>query len=163
VSVSDFATIAIALSAIAVAVAAIWRSDKNSSAAVLVTLNEGFRQGWHRYLSLLPEGKEADLRYELSELTNLFEIACAIHQDGAVHGASKELLEDYLSQTLALFEADETARRWITEMRQTPTTFKFLIRFLVSMRRKGKPLHIEGLVTPSAEVTEFSSPSSSQG
>jgi hypothetical protein len=78
VSSSDWiaaASLGIALVALVVSWLGIWRANRTTSAATLVTLKEGFRQAWSRFFDAQDE---AEKYYELAELLNLFEIACAI-------------------------------------------------------------------------------------
>ena len=127
---------AISLIALAVAVVAIRKSDRNSSAATLVTLNDGFRQAWHRFL---PTTEEEERQYEFSELMNLLEIGCAIYLEGSLSGVSRELAEEYFGNTLSLLEAHPEARSRIETMRHSPTTFKYIRKFLIRMGRAGHP------------------------
>ena len=129
-------SVAVSLIALAVAIVAIRKSDRNTSAATLVTLNEGFRQGWHRFL---PAEEEVERQHEFSELMNLLEIGCAIYMEGSLSGVSRELAEEYLGNVLSLLEANQEARTRIEAMRQSPTTFKYIRQFLVRMGRLGHP------------------------
>ena len=129
-------SVAVSLIALTVAIVAIRKSDRNTSAATLVTLNEGFRQGWHRFL---PAKDEAERQHEFSELMNLLEIGCAIYMEGSLSGVSRELAEEYLGNVLSLLEANQEARTRIEEMRQSATTFKYIRQFLVRMGRSGHP------------------------
>lgn len=122
------------LAALSVAWVAIGRSDRNASAATLVTVYQGFRDGWTRYGKAEPE----DRRYEMAELMNVFEIACAIHQDRAIHGVSREILEEYLCHTLSIFSEDEDARREVHAMKDAASTFKYVAMFEKQMRRPGR-------------------------
>ena len=140
---TSIGSLAVALIALRVAHVALHRSDRNASAATLVTLNDGFRQGWKRFIDANnPDTKD----YEFAELMNLFEIACAIHLDDSVHGASKELLEDYLCRTLSLIGENDYAKARLIALRETHNTFKFLAAFLHAMHRMGKAHPIEGLI-----------------
>ncbi|MBW4092605.1 MAG: hypothetical protein HIU82_16080 [Proteobacteria bacterium] len=123
----------VSLIALAVAVVSIRKSDRNSSAATLVALNEGFQQAWHRFLSA---EDEPERQYEFSELMNLLEIGCAIYLEGSLSGVSRELAEEYLGNTLSLLETNQDARSRIGPMRHSPTTFKYIRQFLVCMGRK---------------------------
>jgi len=129
-------SLAIAAIALVVAVVAIRRADRNSSAATMVTLNEAFRQAWPRFLYAKDETEH---QYEFSELMNLLEIGCAIYLEGSISGVSRELIEEYLGNTLSLLESNKDARSRIELMRHSPTTFKYIRRFLVYMKRAGHP------------------------
>lgn len=118
-----------------IASVAIGRSDKNASAATMVTLYEGFREGWRRFLKADEEG---DRYFEMAELMNTFEIACGIHQEGSIHGVSRELLEEYLCNTLSDIAANSDAQRQVHAMVEAATTFKYVARFQTEMQRCGR-------------------------
>ncbi len=71
---------AVAVAALLVAVYAIVRSNRNSSAATVVALNEHFRQAWQWYFDEREEDKKD---YQFAELANLLEVACGIHDEGS--------------------------------------------------------------------------------
>lgn len=122
---------------------ALRRSDRNTSAGTILALTEGFRQGWDRFVDE-PDAKRRIRCF--ANLMNTFEVACAIHQDMSIHGASRELLEDYLTDSLRFIASDKGAREQIVRMRGNPKVFKYLRRFLTDMRLRGHPQFIEQLV-----------------
>lgn len=134
-SLWDFAAVVLSIAALAVAVVALHRSDRNASAATLVSLYEALRAAWARYLAA---GKPEAGEFEFAELINLIELACAIHQDKAVHGAAREMLEEYLIDVLSIFRSDTGIRARIASLRDRPSTFKYLTGFLSEMRMRGK-------------------------
>jgi hypothetical protein len=145
-NVSDqiaIASWAVSLIALAVALFAIRKGNRNSSAATLVTLNEACRQAWHRFLSA---NGEEERQYEFSELMNLLEIGSAIYLEGSLAGVSRELIEEYLGNALSLLESNQDARARIERMRHSPTTFKYICRFLIRMGRSGNPHKIAALL-----------------
>jgi hypothetical protein len=121
------ASLIVSMVSIFVAWYAIYRSNKNSSAATLVTLYEGFRQAWQRFLDA---GNDSERRYQLSELMNLAELTCAIHSERSFVGASRELVRDYLQSSLSLLIDNEEVRRQTPAMFHSPETFKYIRRFL---------------------------------
>ena len=163
-SAVDLASLAVAVAALLIAGIAWRRSDRNTSAGTLIAIFEAFRQGWERYLT---ESDAAKRNAHFHDLMNLFEVGSAIHQDGSVHGASKELLEDYMCDTLSVIAKNKAARAEIAAMRGTPEVFKYLKRFLADMRLRGHPHFIEPLVgmndssapDPSAREGSASAPS----
>lgn len=129
------ASLVVAVVALYVALVAVRRSDRNTSGATLVTLYESFRQGWARFQNE-PDAEKS--RYEMAELMNTFEIACAIHQDQSIHGHSRQLLEEYLCDTISKFARDDEAAAIIHSMIDGPTTFKYLAMFQKQMGRAGR-------------------------
>jgi hypothetical protein len=114
---------------IAVAWRAIRRSNKNSSAATLVTIYEGFRQAWLRFINIKDDDRG---QYELSELMNLVELACAVYEDRSFVGVTKELMRDYLRSSLWLLCDNQAAQERIPVMVDSPDTFKYIRKFLGS-------------------------------
>lgn len=129
---TDIASLTIALVALVVALLALRRSDKNTSAATLVTLNEAFTAAWQRYLA--PKAKRD---FEFGNLANLLEIGCAFHHEGSIHGASKEILGHYLESILGMIEELPDARKRLQALREDPDNFKYIIRFLTKRRTRA--------------------------
>jgi hypothetical protein len=125
---------AVSLAALGVALYAIRRSSLSSSVATLVTLNDGFRQAWQRYLEATEQAKD----YEFSELANLMEIASAIHMEKSLFGISRELSSEYLEHVLLLIEGNDDARRRLEAGIHKPNTFKYIASFRVSMRKRQR-------------------------
>jgi hypothetical protein len=126
------ASAAIALIALVVAIYAIRRGNLNASVATLVTLNDGFRQGWQRVFSA-----GADRDHEFAELLNLLEIGCGIHKEKSLVGVSRELSREYIEQVILLMEEDDDSRRQIEKAINTPKTFKYIAWFRQNMRRRN--------------------------
>jgi hypothetical protein len=136
VSTSDWvavASLAVAIAAMGVSIFAIRRANKTTSAATLVTLNEGFRQAWERCLQTQSGADAAE--YNLAELLNLLEIGCAIYLEKSLTGNSRELMREYLGNVLGLLAKTETINDQALRLLQTPKTFSFIKQFL-----KQKPV-----------------------
>ena len=131
-----FVTVVISLSALAVAVFAIRKGNRNSSAATLVTLNDSFRQAWLRFLTAKDD---ASRQYEFAELLNVMEIACAIYLEKSLAGKSRKLAEEYISHILKLLENDPEKRERLVCLINAPTTFEHIRKFREKMRRRGDP------------------------
>ena len=134
------ASLLVAFIALGIACYAISRANRTTSAATLVSLNEGFRSAWSRFLSAKEEQKTA----ELAELLNLFEIACAIRQEGSVSGNSAELLREYLDNVLRLLTSNAYICQQVRPLLQDEATFMFVRRFLKEGRsRPGVTIPLE--------------------
>lgn len=145
----DAAAMIVSLAALAVAVITVRRSDRNASAATLVSLYEALRAAWGRYL----KAKKPDqTEFEFAELVNLLELACAVYLDGGVHGAAREMLKEYLLEVLEILRDDEVARRRITSLMDRPNTYKYLKRFLRRMRQEGQLSASNALVSHAVET-----------
>jgi hypothetical protein len=121
-----------ALAALAVAIFAIYRGNRNTSAATMVTLNVAFRDAWERFLEATPHGRE----FHFAELMNLFEIACAVYQDNSLAGVSGDLMKNYLEGILSVLIKTPYADEQIPKLLQGPTTFLHIKKFL-----DDKPKH----------------------
>jgi hypothetical protein len=148
--VLGFASLGVSYVAFRVSRTAMARSDRNSSASNFLALYEGFRSGWLRFQA---ETDPARSRYEMSELMNTFEIACALRQEGAFTGNGKKVLDEYLCDTIKLLAADADAATCIRSMIDSPTTFEFISLFQAEMRRTGR-LHAEPLIALGFRTTE---------
>lgn len=134
-SLWDIMALVVSGAALSIAVFTVWRTDRNSSAATLVSLYEAMRAAWGRYFQA---EKPEQINFEFAELINLIELACAVYLDAAVHGAMREMLEEYLIEVLDLLRADGEARNRMVDLMERPNTYKYLKRFLVKMRRQEK-------------------------
>jgi hypothetical protein len=121
------ASMIVSVASVLVAWYAICRGNKNSSAVALITLNEGFRQAWQRFIDAKDD---SDKQFQLSELMNLVELACAIHSERSLVGVSRELVQDYLQSSLSLLGGNDEIKNRIPKMFQSPETFKYVRRFL---------------------------------
>jgi hypothetical protein len=111
----------------------IHRSNQNSSAAALIALNEGLRQAWKRFLTVTDEQNK---QHEFAELLNSLEIACALCVKGVFVGVSRELLTEYLSDVIDLFDANEDAKRRAEALIHSKTTFKYLALYRSTVRKR---------------------------
>jgi hypothetical protein len=133
------ASLIIALAALAVALYAIFKGNRNSSVASMVTLNEAFRQAWPRFLNATSEEEK---RYELAELVNLFEIACGIQNENTFTGISNRLLKAYLEEVLKLLVGSQYASEQITTLMSQPDTFQNIRKFLNSEQAQALSITI---------------------
>jgi hypothetical protein len=140
VSTSDWialASLSVAFAALGMSIYAIVRANATTSAATFVTLNEGFRQAWERCLQ--PRARQDALNYDLAELLNLIEIACAIYLERSVSGNSRKLVAEYLNNILSLLAANPSLNDQVPQLLQTETTFIFIKKFL---RKKRSDLSV---------------------
>jgi hypothetical protein len=126
----------IAVCALAVAVNTVRRSNRTSSVATLVTLNDGFRELWKSYFAAAPEQKD----HEFFELLNLLEIACGIHCEKSLVGIARELSQEYVEHVLLLIERTPEACARLEHAVHAPTTFRYIARFRARMRRRDPQL-----------------------
>jgi hypothetical protein len=136
-------SLAIALVALLVARAALRNADRNASAALVVTLQDSISAGWRRFLTTVePVWKD----YEFAELMNVFETAASAHQDEALQGNSKKMVEAHLCNSLELISANADAKSRIAKLRESPDTFKHLIAFVREVKKRGRVTEFAALI-----------------
>jgi hypothetical protein len=120
-------SVGISVIALGIAIYTVQRANKTTSAATMVTLNEGFRSAWERYL----RSEDLEKAAALAELLNLFEVACAAWAERSITGNSAELLQEYLQSVLRLLAGNKAISEEVSkELIQDRTTFKFIRLFL---------------------------------
>lgn len=134
--VAAIGSLVAAIAALVIALAALWRADRNSSAATLVALSEGLRAAWERYLAT---ANEADANFQFAELVNLLELACAILIDKAVHGAARDVLDQYVAKVLRIFAESPSACDRVAALKEDEDTFKYVQRY-ISETKRGREL-----------------------
>jgi hypothetical protein len=128
-------SLVVSLVALGLAGYAIYRSNRNTSSATLVTLNVAFRDGWFRYLNA-EEG--VNKQFELAELLNLVETTCAICQENSLAGNSRKLMQAYLNTILKLLVKDEEVGEYVySSLLEDDKTFQHIQNFI-----KHKPPYL---------------------
>jgi hypothetical protein len=100
-----------------------------TSAAILISINESFRQAWIRFCEA--DGSEEAAQAAFADVMNLIEAASAVQRGGTLIGHSGRLLTEYLCAILTLIENSPDALRRIEVMVYSKTTFRntqFFIR-----------------------------------
>ena len=124
----------VSLAALVVSVFAIVRANNTTSGSTIVALSEAFRQAWDRYFNAKPEQKS----YELAELLNLLEIACAVYLEWSLSGNARKLIFDYLQRNLSeLIKYKEISAEIEKKLLQDKDTFFYIKTFL---RKNGAEL-----------------------
>jgi hypothetical protein len=113
----------------------IHRGNQNSSAGFLIALNEGLRQAWARFLTATGEENK---QHQFAELLNTLEIACALCVNGVFVGVSRELLSEYLADAMDIFDSDQDAKRRAEALVHSETTFKYLVLYRSTVRKRSK-------------------------
>lgn len=124
----------VSMVALAVSLIALRRSDRNTSLATLVSINQGLSDAWRHYL-YDPSPEMRDLAF--GDLTNLLEIGCAAYLSGSIHHESKKLLGQHLCGTLNIIEGHAPAHHALRELREAPATFANLRSFQKIMKKSG--------------------------
>ncbi len=122
------ASLFIAIVALAVALYALYRGNRNTSVATLVSLSEALRQAWDRLLPKMRSGEQHTT--ELADLMNLLETSCAIHLERSLAGVSKILMSQYLDDVLTLLIQTPALNDEVPALLQEENTFCHIKNFL---------------------------------
>lgn len=142
INLADLVSLLIALVAFVVSLVALHRSDRTSSAGTLVSVYDSISSAWARFL--VAEG-DAKQNFELAELLNRLEVACAMSLGGGIHGTAKELMDDYVENSLIEIAADGSALQAIHRLRHRSTTFKYIVRFIRAPVRRPQMADVRAL------------------
>ena len=85
-----------------------------------------------------PQDEDAT-NYELAELLNLLEIACAIYLEKSLSGNSRKLIFEYLDSVLSLLIKNSSLNDRVPRLLQTEKTFIFIKR---SLKKKRSTLSV---------------------
>lgn len=110
------------------------RGNRNSSAALVYSMQLGFQQAFESYLT---ETDPDHVPLKMSNILSLIETSSAIYSDTAMVGSSGQLMEEYLRDILNHIADRPELVAEVANMRHTPTTFEFLDRFIDAMAAKG--------------------------
>ena len=146
VSVTDLASLAVALVALVLSLVALHRSDRTSSAGTLVSVYDSISAAWDRFLAADSFAKQ---NFELAELLNRIEVACSMSLSQGIHGAAKELLDEYVESSMLAIVSEQGAAETVRRMRERPTTFKYIQRFIRVPKRRVRMAGILALFDPS--------------
>jgi hypothetical protein len=108
-----------------------------------VTLNDGFRQAWARFIFAVKTDNDDAKYFELAELMNLLEIACGIQLETSLSGMSRHVVKDYLDQALKLLISNEYTNQKIPEMLHQPSTFINIKKFINEKRSLSVVIPLE--------------------
>jgi hypothetical protein len=132
---SGAASFVVSLAALGLALYALYRSNRNTSASTLVALNVAFRASWWSFLNAT---KDEDKQFELAELLNLVEIACAICQENSLAGNSRDLMRAYLNTILNILINNQGVSVMVrTSLLEDKKTFLHIKRFI-----RNKPSYL---------------------
>ena len=92
---------------------------------------------------MLFRSDEEQKHYELAELMNLYEIACAIYLEKSLTGNSRKLEKEYLNTVLKALVTSNYAKTEVPSLLEDKGTFEFVRLFL-----KEKPAFLSVIVPP---------------
>jgi len=100
-----------------------------------LALQEKFAEAWRRFRDADDSTKE----FEFTEVLNLLEASCHLHNKGVLRGTSREMVADYLEDILPPLFKDDYAREVIDRSFSAPDTYFHIRRFARNRGLKGVP------------------------
>lgn len=83
-------------------------------------LTERFSDAWRKFRAAEP-GDDRD--YEFTEILNLIEGVCLLHNRGALHKSTREIMGDYLKEVIEHFHKNDYARERVKKTMSSETTY----------------------------------------
>jgi hypothetical protein len=123
------ASLVISLVALVISAIALRRSDKNSSASLLLTLSSTISSAWQAVFAADSQSKP----YAVGELMNVFEMGCAIDLQGSLTGPSGDLVTQFLKENLTLLLENEEMSALARSLLKNKGTFSNIDRFLAKV------------------------------
>lgn len=93
------------------------------------------RQGWQRFLAENDKGDHDRAAFELTELFNIVELACAIYYDSSFSGNVHRIVRQYLTNFMSFTDMNERFQEVFQASIDTPDTYEFIRRFRDEMER----------------------------
>jgi hypothetical protein len=99
-------------------------------------LTERYADAWRKFRDV-EDGPVKD--FEFGEILNLIEGTCQLYDAGAIRGATRDMIRDYLREVLPAVFRDEYARARIVRSFSGPDTYFHIRRFARRNSIKGVP------------------------
>ena len=136
-SIGDWITSALLLVAVATLVATALSQRRQAQALDVGTylqLMDRYTNAWRRF-RVEPNGQQKD--FEFVEVLNLMEGTCHLYNVGAIRGATRGMIRDYLRETLPVVFGEEYEKTVATSFSGPDTYFQ--------IRRFARTNNIEGV------------------
>lgn len=98
-------------------------------------LTERFSTAWRRF----KDAREDERAYEFHEVLNLIEGACQLHNRGALHGTTRDMIGAYLKEVIDAIYKDEFAKGIMETSLSGPDTYFGIRRFARKQGIDGVP------------------------
>ncbi len=99
-------------------------------------LTERYANAWRKFRDS-EEGPSKD--FELVELLNLIEGTCHLYNEKAIHGATRDMISDYLKEVLPTIFSNQHASALIAKSVSGPDTYLHIRRFARTHGLEGVP------------------------
>lgn len=112
------------------------RQAQASDFSSYLQLTERYANAWRAFRDAEPGAKK---EFEFGEVLNLIEGTCHLYNSGAIHGATQEMIRDYLREVLPAVFSDEFAKERIAQSFSGPDTYLHIRRFSRNNSIEGVP------------------------
>jgi hypothetical protein len=90
-----------------------------------LNLKDKFAEAWRRYSNATPDKAE----FEFREVLNLIESVCHLFNEDAIHGSTRQMVEQYLREIIHGLHIDPAVVARINAARYSPETFQEIRTF----------------------------------
>lgn len=112
------------------------RQAQASDFSSYLQLTERYANAWRKFRDA-EDGPNKD--FEFGEVMNLIEGTCHLYNSGAIHGATRDMIRDYLREVLPAVFRDCYAKKRIEESFSGPDTYFHIRRFAQKNHIEGVP------------------------
>ena len=112
------------------------RHAQASDFSSYLQLTEQYANAWRAFRDS-EQGPRRD--FEFGEVLNLLEGTCHLYYSGAIHGATRDMIRDYLREVLPKVFRGEYARKQIEQSFSGPDTYFHIRRFARNNNIDGVP------------------------
>lgn len=128
--------LAVAIATLLWTALSIRRQAQASDFGSYLQLTERFANAWRRFR----DAEDDETRdFEFGEVLNLIEGTCHLYNSGTIHGATREMIRDYLREVLADVFNDKYAKERISNSFSGPDTYFHIRRFAYRESIEGVP------------------------
>ena len=102
------------------------RQAQSSDFGSYLRLTERYSDAWRKFrCATTPENRD----YEFGEILNLIEGTCHLYKSGAIRGATREMIRNYLRDVLAQLLQNNYAQEKITQGTMNADTYSHIYQF----------------------------------
>ena len=101
------------------------RQAQSSDFGSYLQLTERYSDAWRKFRCATDKNKD----FEFGELLNLIEGTCHLYKSGAIQGATREMIRDYLRDVLTRLLQNDYAKERIAQGKMVPDTYSHMYQF----------------------------------
>ena len=101
------------------------RQAQSSDFGSYLQLTERYSDAWRKFRCATPENRD----YEFGEILNLIEATCHLYKSGAIRGATREMIRNYLRDVLTRLLQNDYAQEQIAQGTMNTDTYSHIYQF----------------------------------